>query len=63
MDPYGPLSMAAKYDHEEVVRLLLDSRADPNKANPPRRTALHVAAQRGHASLIKTLIDGGGMVN
>ena len=51
--------MAAKHGHENVVRQLLDSGADPNKTTFKEGTALHAAAIGGHESVCKLLVERG----
>ncbi|KAL7304224.1 hypothetical protein TKK_0003418 [Trichogramma kaykai] len=46
LDKYtrSPLFIAAQYKHEEIVKLLLEHRANPNQSNPEGSTALHALA-------------------
>ncbi|CAB0028182.1 unnamed protein product [Trichogramma brassicae] len=39
-----PLSIAAQYKHEEIVKLLLEHRADPNQSDREGSTPLHALA-------------------
>ena len=47
----------------EVVRALLGGGADANAARGDGVTALHMAAERGHAGVARTLIDAGADVD
>ena len=64
-DDSTPLSMAAKYGHEDVVKLLLGKGADPNKAGRRKWTPLHMAAANryGPIGVSRILMDRGAMVN
>ena len=55
---------ATKHGNVPAVRACLESGVDVNKVlNEDKRTALHVAAQCGHAALVKPLIEAGADVN
>ena len=58
-----PLSEAAKNSHYEVVQRLLNSSADPNKADIDKETPLHFAAKRGHKDIVQLLLDSGADPN
>ena len=59
----SPLQMAAEMGFKEVVRLLIDSGANPNMADWHKNTPLHEAARVGHKDVIKMLLDGGADLN
>eukprot|EP01045_Picozoa_sp_COSAG04_P004398 COSAG04_NODE_190_length_20948_cov_7.298863_9_plen_817_part_00 len=56
----APLMLAAGNGHETVVRLLLCSGATPNLPDKSSRTAAHLAASGGHASLLRWMLVEGG---
>lgn len=64
---WTPLQKAANKGHEQIVKLLLDAKADTEVhtefMGSPDKTALHLAAQQGHAAVIKMLLDGGAQIN
>ncbi|CAE7254556.1 RIPK4 [Symbiodinium necroappetens] len=51
-----PLSIAAHRGHLEVARLLLDAKADKDKANYLGTTPLSIAAHRGHLEVARLLL-------
>ncbi len=57
------LALSAQHGCSEVVSLLLDAGADPNRFNPPgghsHCTALHCAAIAGHIETVKVLVEAG----
>ena len=54
-----PLHEAADAGHQDVIQLLLDRGADPNRANDKGWTALHEAARIGCEDVVTMLLDGG----
>jgi ankyrin repeat protein len=54
------LMRAAAFDRPEAVKALMAARADPNAVDADRRTALHLAAAAGAASVIPVLAAAGG---
>ena len=59
------LTWAADKGYRDVVELLLDKGAKPNKADPDhhRQTPLHMAANKGHCHVVQLLIDRGAEPN
>ncbi|KAJ2985017.1 hypothetical protein NUW58_g5759 [Xylaria curta] len=49
--------------HEEVIRFLLKSGANPNLCNKEHRAALHWAAASGNATIIRLLLENGANVD
>ncbi|KAI0377048.1 ankyrin repeat-containing domain protein [Hypomontagnella monticulosa] len=56
------LTVAAQYQHHEVVKLFLDHGADPNSKNSGY-TALHSAAEHGNLSIARLLIAYGAAID
>jgi ankyrin repeat protein len=54
-----PLTLAAKYGNESVVRFLLQHGADVDSKDHFGRTALANAAHTGHLSIVRILVDHG----
>ena len=54
-----PLIFASRYNHKDVVQILLDNGADPDKAVENGWTPLHLAADRGHRDVVEVLLNGG----
>lgn len=58
-----PILYAACEGYSEIVRFLLEKKADPNASNLGSNTGLMLAARRGHMDAVKALIAGGAKVN
>ncbi|HWN55226.1 MAG TPA: ankyrin repeat domain-containing protein [Methylomirabilota bacterium] len=64
-DGFGPLGLASFFDHEPVVRLLLerDARVDAASANDMRVMSLHSAAAARSVPIARLLLERGAPVN
>lgn len=62
---FTPLGIAAHFNQEEVVRLLLLNKADPNIASQNGYSVfpLHAALSANHDNISKMLIEAGAEVN
>uniref|UniRef100_A0AAZ1Y5T8 Uncharacterized protein n=1 Tax=Oreochromis aureus TaxID=47969 RepID=A0AAZ1Y5T8_OREAU len=47
-DDQTPLHCAARMGHKELVKLLLEQKANPNSTTTAGHTPLHIAAREGH---------------
>lgn len=58
-DPQGStlLSIAARANNIELVRFLLDNRANPQRRNRYGDTALMVAALQGHTEIVRLMLE------
>lgn len=57
----SPLHWASLHDHNDVVKLLVNRGADPNRrAGNPSASALHWAARAGAVDSMKTMRNAGG---
>lgn len=43
--------------HKELVKLLLEHKANPNSATMAGHTPLHIAAREGHTQTARVLLD------
>lgn len=57
-DDQTPLHCAARMGHKELVKLLLEHKANPDSATTAGHTPLHIAAREGHAHTARILLDG-----
>ena len=57
-DDQTPLHCAARMGHKELVKLLLENKANPDSTTTAGHTPLHIAAREGHAHTIRILLDG-----
>lgn len=55
-----PLHVAARAGHADIIRILIQARADVDCGDNGGRTALHVAAAYGHAEAAQALLHEGG---
>merc|ERR1712060_216762 len=52
----SPLHHAASQNREEILRMLLATRADPNIRNDKMETPLHAATRSSHAQSVELLL-------
>ena len=57
------LMRAAKRDHKDIVRYLVDNGADVNAEDNKGKTAIMGAAKKGNKTICKKLIEAGADVN
>lgn len=62
-DEYNALIFAAQKGHFEVVRTLIDARANVNYVTPKKYTALFAASENGHIEVVRALIQAGADMN
>lgn len=60
---YQAASNCTKKDNLQVVEMLLTLGVDVNCRNTNKRTAMHVAAERGNLQLVEVLISRGADLN
>lgn len=58
-DDQTPLHCAARMGHKELVKLLLEHKANPDSATTAGHTPLHISAREGHIHTIRILLDAG----
>lgn len=58
-----PVHAAAEKGHSDVVRLLLEAKAEPNASSPHGTNALHLATQNGHSEVVRWLLQAGADPN
>lgn len=58
-DDQTPLHCAARMGHKELVKLLLEHKANPDSATTAGHTPLHISAREGHVHTIRILLDAG----
>uniref|UniRef100_A0A4W5RI57 Ankyrin 1 n=1 Tax=Hucho hucho TaxID=62062 RepID=A0A4W5RI57_9TELE len=56
-DDQTPLHCACRMGHKELVKLLLEHKANPNSTTTSGHTPLHIAAREGHAQTTRILLD------
>ena len=59
----SPLSYAATYGHEPLVRVLLEYNANVELSDERNHTPLMKAAMRGHESIVQLLLHNGALVD
>lgn len=57
-DDQTPLHCAARMGHKELVKLLLEHKANPDATTTAGHTPLHIAAREGHGQTTRILLDG-----
>uniref|UniRef100_A0A673JL35 Uncharacterized protein n=1 Tax=Sinocyclocheilus rhinocerous TaxID=307959 RepID=A0A673JL35_9TELE len=57
-DDQTPLHCAARMGHKELVKLLLEHKANPDSTTTAGHTPLHIAAREGHSQTTRILLDG-----
>ena len=60
---WGPIHAAMQAGHEEIVKILLTHKADPNKADSDGRTVLNIAVGKGSPKMVKLLLEHGAEVD
>uniref|UniRef100_A0A3Q3JS54 ZU5 domain-containing protein n=1 Tax=Monopterus albus TaxID=43700 RepID=A0A3Q3JS54_MONAL len=58
-DDQTPLHCAARMGHKELVKLLLEHKANPDSATTAGHTPLHIAGREGHVQTVRILLDAG----
>ncbi|XP_061553541.1 ankyrin-1 isoform X5 [Phycodurus eques] len=58
-DDQTPLHCAARMGHKELVKLLLEHKANPDSSTTAGHTPLHIAGREGHIHTIRILLDAG----
>uniref|UniRef100_A0A3P9H812 Uncharacterized protein n=1 Tax=Oryzias latipes TaxID=8090 RepID=A0A3P9H812_ORYLA len=56
-DDQTPLHCAARMGHKELVKLLLEHKANPNSTTTAGHSPLHIAAREGHVQTVRLLLD------
>ena len=59
----GPLHIAATFNDEETVDILLAARANPNRYDSCNSTPLHIACEKGFKVITQKLLAGGADPN
>lgn len=54
-----PLFIPCRFDHLEVVRLLVEKEVDMDKANMHGETPLFIACREGHRDIVQLLVEKG----
>ena len=62
-DRWTALHRAVFYEHEDIVRFLIDNGANCNIFNNKKRTPLHLAAAKGNLLILILLIEGFAEIN